>query len=141
MNICLTAYFSIVSSKSWVNKGHFRSRISNPILWTNIYDQSLLFIPTKRTQYDKYMYSSPFTSHMFRCLLHHLQGDHCVICKTKTIWFLQCYYEVYNISCFLIYNAVTKFKTTCISSFCFLKIFNILVKNLGCSTLISVTAL
>jgi len=54
-----TAYFSIVRSKSWVNKGHFRSRIYNSILWTDNYDQSLL-IPTKCT-YVKYMYSSPFT--------------------------------------------------------------------------------
>jgi hypothetical protein len=72
-----TAYFSIVRSKSWVNKGHFRSRISNSILWTNNYDQSLLFIPTNCT-FVKYMYSSPFTSHMFRCY-------HINICTLKIL--------------------------------------------------------
>ena len=27
------------------------------------------------------VYLSPVTSYMFRCLLHHFQGDHCVICS------------------------------------------------------------
>ena len=30
---------------------------------------------------------------MFRCLLHHLQGDHCIT-RSKTICFLQCCYKV-----------------------------------------------
>ena len=29
----------------------------------------------------KYIYLSPVTSYMFRCLLHHLQGDHCLTCS------------------------------------------------------------
>ena len=33
-----------------------------------------------------YIYIKPITSYMFRCLLHHLQGDHCVTC-TRTICF------------------------------------------------------
>jgi hypothetical protein len=90
-----TAYFSIVRSKSWVSKGHFCSTISNSILLTNNYDQSLLFIPAKWTKHVKYlyMYSSPITSYIFRYLLHHLQGDHYVICL-KTICFLQCCYKL-----------------------------------------------
>jgi hypothetical protein len=77
---------------------------------------------------------------MFRCLLHHLQGDHCVTCS-KTICFLQCCYIMYNVPCFfLIYNAVTIFKTICISSFCISKIIKMLVKTLNCSTLIFVCA-
>jgi hypothetical protein len=43
--------------------------------------QSLPFIPTKHTQYVKYIYLSPVTSYMFRCLLHSLQGDHCFTCS------------------------------------------------------------
>jgi hypothetical protein len=74
---------------------------------------------------------------MFRCLLHHLQTDHCVTCS-KTVSFLQSCYEMYNISCFLIYNAVTIFKTLCISSSCVLKILKLSVKILNCSTLMSV---
>jgi len=35
-----------------------------------------------------YIYLSPFTSYKFRCLLHHLQGDHCVTCS-RTVCFLQ----------------------------------------------------
>ena len=58
---------------------------------TYIYNQSLHFIPTKWTQYVKYIYLSPITSNTFRCLLHHLQGDHYVT-FSKTICFLQCFW-------------------------------------------------
>ena len=44
------------------------------------------FITTKCT-YIKYIYLSSFTSYMFRCLLHHLQGDNFITCS-KTIYFL-----------------------------------------------------
>ena len=49
------------------------------------------FIPTKCQQYVKYIYLSPITVYMFRPLLHHLQGDHCVI-SSRTVCFLQCCY-------------------------------------------------
>jgi len=104
--------------------------------------QSLLFVPAKCTQSVKYRYISPVTSYMFRCLLNHLQGDHCVSCS-KTIFFLQCCYTdcaiksaIYPV--FLIYNVVTMFKTICISSFCILKILKMFVKVHNCGTLISV---
>ena len=57
---------------------------------------SLLFIPTKCTQYIKYIYSSPFTSYMFRCLLHHLQAHHSVNCSVS-VCFLQRCHTVHNI--------------------------------------------
>jgi len=53
------------------------------------YLQSLHFIPTKCTWYAKYIYLSPITSYIFRCLLHHLQEDHCVTCS-KTVCIVQC---------------------------------------------------
>jgi hypothetical protein len=40
--------------------------------------QSLLFFPTKCTYCVKYVYLSPGTSYVFRCLLHHLQAENCV---------------------------------------------------------------
>ena len=43
--------------------------------------QVLLFIPTKSTQYIKYIYLSPITSYIFRCSLRHLQGEYCFICS------------------------------------------------------------
>ena len=55
------------------------------------YVQSLLFIPTRRTFYVKYIYLSPITSYMFRCLLYHFQGGHCVTCS-KTVCCVQCCY-------------------------------------------------
>jgi len=36
------------------------------------------------------MASLKITSYMFRCLLHHLQGDHYVTCS-KIISFLKCF--------------------------------------------------
>ena len=103
--------------------------------------QSLLYIPTKCTQHVTHIYLSPITSYMFWCLLHHLKGNHCVSCS-KTTCFLQFCYKMYNVHCFffLIYNAVTMFKTKCISSFCILKIWKMLVKILSCSTSISVVS-
>jgi hypothetical protein len=62
--------------------------------------KSHLFIPPKCTQYVKYIYLSPATSYIFWRLLHHLQADHCVTCS-KTIFSLQCCYNMYNIPCFL----------------------------------------
>jgi hypothetical protein len=53
--------------------------------------QFLPLLPTKSTQYVKYTYLSHVTSCIFRCLLHHLQGDHCVICS-RTVHVLQCSY-------------------------------------------------
>ena len=61
-------------------------------------------IANKCTQYDKYICLSPFTSYMFRCLLHHLQGDHCVACS-KTICLLQRRYICCGIEC-TIYTVV-----------------------------------
>jgi len=43
--------------------------------------QFLLFISSKCTSCVKYIYLSPITSYMFRCLLHLLQKDHCIICS------------------------------------------------------------
>jgi len=40
----------------------------------------------------------PFTSYMFQCLLHHLQGHHCVS-FSKTISYLQCCYIGCAIKC------------------------------------------
>jgi hypothetical protein len=39
---------------------------------------------------------------MFRCLLHHLQGDQCITCS-KTICFSQCCYKMYNIQVYYIF--------------------------------------
>jgi hypothetical protein len=39
--------------------------------------QSLLCIPTKPTQYVKYIYLSPIKLYLFRCTLRHLQEDIC----------------------------------------------------------------
>jgi len=61
--------------------------------------QSVPFIATKCTQFVKYINISPFTPYMFRCLLHHLQGDHCVTCS-KTIYFLLCCYKIFQIPLF-----------------------------------------
>jgi len=55
--------------------------------------QSLLFIPTTCTQYIKYTYLSPIISYMFRCLLHHLQAEHCIT-WSKSVCFWQCWYKV-----------------------------------------------
>jgi hypothetical protein len=74
---------------------------------------------------------------MFWCLLHHLQGEHYITCS-KTVCILQCCYKMYNIYCFFIYNAVTMFKTLCISPFFIFKILKTSVKILSWSTLISV---
>jgi hypothetical protein len=60
-------------------------KLSTPFILAIIY----FFIPTKCTLYVKYIYLSPVTSYMFRCLLHHLQGDHCVTCS-KSLRLLQC---------------------------------------------------
>ena len=55
--------------------------------------------PTKCTQYAKHIYLSPITSYTFRCLFHHLQGDHCDTCS-RTVCFLQRCPKVHNIPCF-----------------------------------------
>jgi hypothetical protein len=44
-------------------------------------------------------YLSPVICYMFRCLLQHLQTDHCVTCS-KTVCLLHRCYTVYNVSCF-----------------------------------------
>jgi hypothetical protein len=49
--------------------------------------QFLLFTSKKCTQYVKYIYLSPMTSYTFRCWLHHLQGDHYIICSRTTRFF------------------------------------------------------
>ena len=67
---------AIVSSKYW----------SFPL--RAFCSQFLLFILPKCTQYAKYIYLSPVTSYMFRCLLHHIQVDHYVICS-RTVSILQ----------------------------------------------------
>ena len=55
-------------------------------------------IPTNCTQYVQYTYLSPVTSYMFRCLLHHLQGDRCVNCSRNESFLQRCY-TMYNIPC------------------------------------------
>ena len=61
---------------------------------------------------------------MFRCLLHHLQGDTYDTCLT-TICFWLCYYKMNNIS-FLTDNIVTIIITICTSPFFILKILKFL---------------
>ena len=46
---------------------------------------------------NTYIYLSTVTSSVFRCLLHHLQGDHCVI-YSKTKCFSHGFYKMYNMS-------------------------------------------
>jgi len=74
---------------------------------------------------------------MFWCLLHHLQGDTCLAQK---LCFLQCCQKIYNVPLFffLIYSAVTVFKTIFISSFWISKALKMLVKILGSNALLSV---
>jgi hypothetical protein len=54
--------------------------------------------------------------HIFWCLLHHLQGDHYVICS-GTVRFVQCCYIgcaiKYKVNPFLFAMLVTLFKTIC----------------------------
>ena len=71
---------------------------------------------------------------MFWCLLSIFRETTAVLAR-----FLQCCYKMYNIPCFifLIYNAVTMFKTICILSH-ILRILKMSVKIIRCSTLISV---
>ena len=89
------------------------------------YLKILLFIPSKCTRYVKYIYLSPITSYMFRCLFHHLQGDHSLLAQK-----LYTFCNV-TVKCTVQY-------TIRISSYCILKNLKTLVKILNCSTLISV---
>jgi len=74
----------------------FFCRLSTPcILAVN-----RLFLCQLSEHYVKYRYLSPTSFYMFRCLLHHIQGNHCVTCS-DTIRFLQCRCEMYKIPWFL----------------------------------------
>jgi hypothetical protein len=53
----------------------------------------LLFIPTKLINYVKYIYLLPIICYMFHRLLHHLQGDNCIICS-RTVCFLHAVTQV-----------------------------------------------
>jgi len=44
------------------------------------------------------LYLSLFTSYMFRCLLHHPQGDHCVT-FSKTILFFAMLFNTQEVTC------------------------------------------
>jgi len=79
--VCLLRGTSIVVFKIQIYflRGHFFFSVKL------ILDKSLLFIPNKRTKYIKHIYLTPVTSYMLRRLLHHLQGDHCVMLKYYTL--------------------------------------------------------
>ena len=89
------------------------------------------------------MYLSSVVSYMFRCLSDHLQGVYCDTCS-KTVSFFSVVTQVvlWNIknALFLIYNAITTYKTIYIyiSSVCILQILKMSVKILSCCTLMPV---
>jgi hypothetical protein len=52
-------------------------------------------------------YLSPFTSYVCRCLLHHLQGDHCIICSRTYAFYNVTYIVLQNVKIYPVFFKFT----------------------------------
>jgi hypothetical protein len=112
--------------------------------YINSFSRSFLFQLNAQNMWSTHM--SPITSYMFRCLLHHLQADHCITSwRTKcfcsgaikcTTYNVQC--TMYNIPCFFKFTILLHFLKHYYFVLLYPKNLKNLVKIISCSILIFV---